>query len=148
VENAARIPVDVLLVLLDNHAQPGEVQVGVRRLERIVGPLDQIDPHRQGVLALRQLQTETQSAIPRVEGDAEHVRPLREPPVLDARYRVDESLQRAARIQSPKQYSAPLDRDDEDRRWNHVLGVRVAPDILFQRGDGTALRQRRQFANH
>ena len=56
VQRAARLAVDVLFVLLDDDAELGEVQVGVSGLERIVGPLDEVDPHVERGLPLRQLQ--------------------------------------------------------------------------------------------
>ena len=51
-ERAARVAVDVLLVFTDDDAEPPEVQRGVERLQRIVGPLDQIEPHSYCTLAL------------------------------------------------------------------------------------------------
>ena len=53
--------------------------------ERIVGPLDQVDPHRSACWRCASLSA-TPSPPPRASGDdAEHVRPLRRPPVLHRR---------------------------------------------------------------
>ena len=53
VQRARRFAVHVDLVLLGDDAELGEVEVRVHRLHRVVGPLDQVEPHRERALALQ-----------------------------------------------------------------------------------------------
>ena len=85
-----RRPVDVLGVLFRDDAELGKVEVGVHRLQRIVSPLDQVEPHREGPVALQQLQRLPEAGAAMLGDHAGHVRPLGGLAVLDARERVDE----------------------------------------------------------
>ena len=62
VQHAGGLAVNVAVVLLGDDAELGEVEVGVERLQRIEGPLDQVVALRQRPLALRQLQAAPQAA--------------------------------------------------------------------------------------
>ena len=73
---------------------------------------------------------------------AQHVRPLRRPAVLDRGHRVDEPAHRAAIVEGAEQDAAALDRDDQDRRRDDILGIGVAPDGLFEGGHLAAFVER------
>src|SRR5262249_31865619 len=107
------------------HAQSCEVQMRVWSLQRIEGPLDQVQALRQRALTLRQLQLMAQAAAAVLLVDAEHVRPLHHAAVLQARDRKDEAPERAA-LERAYQNSPALDDDREDRSRHDIL-VFTAP---------------------
>ncbi len=144
VQRAARLTVDVLFVLLDDDAELGEVEVGVGGLERVVGPLDEVQPHGERGLALGQLQARPEAGGAHLRRHAQHVRPLRRPAVLDRRHRVHEPAHPPAIVEGAQQDAAALDRDDEHRRRDDVLGVGVSPDGLFEGGHVAAFLERRE----
>ena len=127
-ERAAGIlAVDVLFVLLDEDAEPGEVEVGVDRLQRIVSPLDQVEAHVQDAAALLELQHPADASAPERRQDAQHVRPVREAAAPDRGQRVDHPHESAGRIE----------RADEDRApptvgASSVSGTASSPSASLQ----------------
>lgn len=89
-QRAAGHAVDVLQIILGDDPEAREVEVRVRGLQRIVGPLDQVEALRQRAIALRELQAIADARSPVLRIDAEHVRPLHRASVLQSRQRVDE----------------------------------------------------------
>ena len=108
VQRAAREPVDVLLVFLDDHAELREVQVRIQSEERIVGPFDEIDAERQCAVTLHELQLAAQSGAAIRRQDAQHVRPMGERSAVDGWNRIHESHHRLA-----------VERTDQDRAAVH-----------------------------
>ena len=128
-------------------AETREVEMGVDGLQRVVGPLDQVQPHRQRRVPLRQLQPHPEPGAARLRHHPEHVRPLARPAVLDRRNRVDETFHRALVVEGAEQDAAALDRDDQHRRRYDIFGVGVAPDDALEVGDLAAVVDGRQGAD-
>ena len=143
-QRARRLAVDVLLVLLDDDAQLGEIEMGVQRLHRIEGPLDEIETHRQRAIALHQLQTVADAVSSVVLNDAEHVRPLRRPPFSDAGQRVHKADHPLA-VERADQDAAAFDADRENRDGYDVIVPRP-PDLALELDDRRELDARRQVA--
>ena len=116
VQHAGRLAVHVPVVLLGDHAQLGEIQMGVHRLQRIVGPLDELVALCQRLVALRQLQRPAEPAVAVLRQHAEHVRPLQHLATgLHADDRVDETDHAVPLVVGTDQDRAALHGDREHR---------------------------------
>ena len=147
VQRARRCAVNVLLVFFNHDAEPCEVQMGVERLQGIVGPLDEVDSHAQGALALREFELQSQAGGSRVGTHAQHVRPLRHSAILQCGERIDEALHFVRNIEPAKENPTALDRDDQNRGWNDIFRVGVPPHELFQAGHRAAFLERGERAD-
>jgi hypothetical protein len=114
-------------------AELGEVEVGVHRLQRIVGPLDQVEAHRHRSIALHQLQRPAQTGAAIAVDDPRHVRPLRRLAVLDAGQRVDEA-DHALAVECADQDAAAVHRHGEDRH-RHDIVIAGTPDLPLELDD-------------
>ncbi len=122
--------------------------MGVERLQRIIRPLDQLDAHRESRAALRQLEQPPQAGGAGIRHHAEHVRPLCGYAALPSGNRVHEPVHLPRVVEGAEQNAAALHRDDEHGRRDDVLGIGVAPDLLFERDDLAAIVERCERADH
>ena len=106
-----------------------------------------VDPQLERGLALRELQSRAESRGAHLRRHTQHVRPLRRTPVLDSGHGVNEPSHGSPVVERAEQDAAALDRDDEDRRWDDVLGVGVTPDGLLERRHLAAFLERRERAD-
>ena len=104
--------------------------MGVHGLHRVVGPLDEVEAHAERRAPLLQLEANAQAGFTCFGKDAEHVRPLRRPAVLQGRQGIDEPRHASAAIERAEEDAAPFDGDDQHRRRDDVLGVAV-PQTRF-----------------
>src|SRR5258706_2787809 len=116
----------------------------IERLQRVVGPLNQIDAHAHRLLALREFEAKAQAARSRIRCYAKHVRPLNGPSILHSGNRIDEPLHLTRFIERAEENAAALDRYDKNSRWDDVFRVGVTPHDPLEIGDLTALFERCQ----
>ena len=144
VQRARGLAVDVLRVLVADDAELREVEMRVHRLERIVRPLDQIEPHREGAVALPHLQRAPHPCAAIAVDHARHVRPLRRLSPFDRGQRIDEADQ-AIGVERADENAAAVHRHGQDRHRHHFVITR-APDLPLERHDLRELVDGRQIA--
>src|SRR5258708_19421000 len=102
----------------------------VERLERIVGPLDDVDAHPERARALCQLQPQAQAGVAGVARNPEHVRPLNEPAVLQRQDRVDKPFHRPTLAEGPGKNPAPLQCPDPHAPSTPPPALPLPPPVL------------------
>ena len=148
VQGTWRLPVDVHEVLLHDDAQLREVEVSIGDLQRVVGPLDEIESLRERSIPLGQLETQAEAASPVLFHDAQHVRPLHGASLLEPRQRVGKPHQTATRVEGAQQNAAALHRDDEDRH-GHDVGSRLrSPYFDLELDDPSKVVERGKVSDH
>src|SRR5215469_7994177 len=115
----------------DNSAEPFHVEIGVLDLERIEGPLDQIDVARDCVFALPQLEPPADARVPEFGKDAQHVAvQVRLRTLLQPRNR-KAKRDHASRVIRAKRLSAHLGGGDEETNGKQFDFIE-SPDCLLQ----------------
>src|SRR5262245_51720495 len=85
------LPVRVDAILRRLAAEYRQIEMGVRRLQRIERPLDELDAGRTRAIGLRALEPHAEPMTARLGPHTEHVRPVGRASRVASRHRPDES---------------------------------------------------------
>ena len=143
-QRAARQAIDVLFVFLDEHAELGEIQVGVQGQQRIVCPFDEVDAEPQRPFSLNELQlpAEPRAAVRRQH--AQHVGPVGQRSPVDGGNRIDES-DHCLSVERTDQNGAAVCRHRQHRDGHDIVAVRILPDAFFELDDALEVVDRREI---
>ncbi len=120
------------MVLARGDAEPAEVQIRVLRLQRIEGPVHDVDAEPEQLVALESLEPRADAAVAELGADGEHVRPVDEPAGLDPGQSEDEADHAAIGVEGAGGHAAHLLRRPEDGRRDQLAEV-LAPDGFLER---------------
>ena len=128
VQLAVGVAVHVGHVLVDPRSEPVQVQVGVPSHQGVEGPEHDTDAGFPEQLPLMELQRPADTQVPDFGPDCEHVRPVGQLSVTQARDSVDQAHELPLGIEGAGHHAPHLRRDLEHAR-RHDVGEAVAPRI-------------------
>ncbi|MEX2015771.1 MAG: hypothetical protein WD873_03970 [Candidatus Hydrogenedentales bacterium] len=145
VQLAAGVTVHVFDVFGDACAEFGDVEPGVARDERVEGPVNGLDTQRQQEFALVTLEAKAQVAPLRIRAYGEHIGPMNEAAVFDARHPEDKPKHVAAAVERAGSDAANPLRHFQDRD-RHNFGKIRTPRRALQCDTGLVIGQRIEAA--
>ena len=144
-ERAFALAIDVDAVLPDEPREPVHVQVRVHRLERVEGPVDELDSLLDHPLPLSPLELLAQPRPAVLRKDAEHMGVMEHAPPVPSGEPADEPHHPLA-LEGADEDSPVVVHGDEVERRNRVGGAE-APDVHLELGAGVVVRRFLEIAD-